>query len=49
VADALAWLDERLERRASRRALLELSDYQLKDIGVTRAQAVGEARRPFWD
>ena len=38
-----------LEKRRSRRALLELSDEQLKDIGVSRADAVGEAARPFWD
>jgi uncharacterized protein YjiS (DUF1127 family) len=43
------WFDERLEKRRSRGLLLELTDYQLKDIGVTRGQAIHEARRPFWD
>ncbi|WP_208347544.1 DUF1127 domain-containing protein [Pseudaestuariivita rosea] len=33
----------------SRRELAKLSDYELKDIGLTRAEATKEARRPFWD
>jgi uncharacterized protein YjiS (DUF1127 family) len=32
-----------------RRALARLSNAQLQDIGVTRAQADAEAARPFWD
>lgn len=32
-----------------RRALLELDDAILRDIGLTRTQAVQEASRPFWD
>ncbi|MFG0380227.1 DUF1127 domain-containing protein [Pseudomonas sp. zbq_18] len=35
-------------RLSSRRGLLRLSDEQLRDIGLTRAQALGEAERPFW-
>ncbi|MDN6856609.1 DUF1127 domain-containing protein [Pseudomonas sp. CAN2814] len=35
-------------RVRTRKQLLELSDAQLKDIGVTREQAVIEAMRPFW-
>ncbi len=31
-----------------RRQLRELSEAQLTDIGLTRHQALGEARRPFW-
>ena len=31
-----------------RRALLALDERMLKDIGVTRAEAEREARRPFW-
>ena len=38
-----------LARRRSRRALLEMTDEQLKDIGLSRAEAHGEAYRPFWD
>ncbi|QLC77496.1 DUF1127 domain-containing protein [Pseudomonas sp. LPB0260] len=35
-------------RLSTRRALLELDDAQLRDIGLTRAQARQEALRPFW-
>ena len=44
----LNWLDGRLERRRSRRALLEMSDDQLKDIGLSHADVHFEANRPFW-
>lgn len=36
------------ERRRSRLALMELSDAQLKDIGISRSEAFREANRPFW-
>ncbi len=32
-----------------RRALLALSDYDLKDIGLSRADAHREASRSLWD
>ena len=35
-------------RLNSRRQLLRLNDEQLRDIGLTRAQALVEAERPFW-
>ena len=35
-------------RLRTRRALLDLDDAQLRDIGLTRAQARHEALRPFW-
>lgn len=35
-------------RWRSRRQLLELSDGQLKDLGLSRADAMGEASKPFW-
>ncbi|MCT7375186.1 DUF1127 domain-containing protein [Chelativorans sp. EGI FJ00035] len=38
-----------LEKRRSRCALLELTDEQLKDIGISRADAAREGLRPFWD
>jgi uncharacterized protein YjiS (DUF1127 family) len=38
-----------LERRRSRLALLEMTDDQLKDIGVSRCDAHREGLRPFWD
>jgi len=35
-------------RLSTRRALLNLTDAQLADIGITRAEANHEALRPFW-
>jgi uncharacterized protein YjiS (DUF1127 family) len=43
------WYEAKVDRRMSRRMLLELYDYQLKDIGLSRCDAVREARRHFWD
>jgi uncharacterized protein YjiS (DUF1127 family) len=40
----LAWHDRARERRA----LVELSEDMLRDIGVSRADAYHEAARPFW-
>jgi len=37
-----------LERREQRRALLNLSDPMLKDIGLSRADAWAEGSKPFW-
>lgn len=36
------------ERARTRRVLLGLDDRMLKDIGIGRAQAFGEWRKPFW-
>ena len=36
------------ERNRQRRALAELDDRLLRDIGVTSAQARSEAAKPFW-
>ena len=44
VVGLLRWHD--LARQ--RRALLTMSDYMLKDIGISRADAERESRRPFW-
>ncbi len=41
-------LEARLAKRRSRRVLMELTEYQLKDIGLTRLDAINEARLPFW-
>ena len=43
------WIDGLLDRRRSRLALLEMTDEQLKDIGVSRCDADREGLRPFWD
>lgn len=39
----------RAERQRSRRLLLEMTDAQLRDIGVSRPDAAKEARRTIWD
>ncbi|WP_263139452.1 DUF1127 domain-containing protein [Pseudomonas sp. RIT-PI-AD] len=35
-------------RLQTRRRLLELDEWQLRDIGLTRRQAHEEAFKPFW-
>ncbi|MEZ2330938.1 DUF1127 domain-containing protein [Mesorhizobium sp. RCC_202] len=42
-------LDRMLERRRGRLALLEMTDEQLKDIGVSRCDAHREGIRSFWE
>lgn len=37
-----------LERQRQRRALLDLDERQLEDIGRSRDEAVAEACKPFW-
>jgi uncharacterized protein YjiS (DUF1127 family) len=49
IRSVFAWLDHLADRRRSRMALLELTDEQLKDIGVSRADAYREGIRPPWD
>lgn len=44
----VAWLQLCAERRSQRLDLLELSDNLLKDIGVSRADAVAEGTKPSW-
>ena len=39
----------RSERYRSRLQLLALSDHELRDIGITREDAIEEAKRDFWD
>jgi uncharacterized protein YjiS (DUF1127 family) len=39
------WLARQMEKRRSRLALLEMSDDQLKDIGLSRGDAYSEFRR----
>ncbi len=35
-------------RHNQRRALAQLSSYELKDIGLTRSDAMEEVYKPFW-
>jgi uncharacterized protein YjiS (DUF1127 family) len=44
----LATLERWAERHRQRRALLELSNSMLKDIGLSYADAWQEGRKPFW-
>ena len=44
----ISMIELAVERRRSRLALMELSDAQLKDIGISRSEAFREANRPFW-
>lgn len=36
------------QRARDRRGLAELSDYELRDIGITPAERFQEMRKPFW-
>ena len=45
VSDLLA---DAYFRAQQRRRLMELSDLGLRDIGVSRADAWAEYRKPFW-
>ncbi|MCZ8545266.1 DUF1127 domain-containing protein [Mesorhizobium qingshengii] len=49
VGSLARWIGNLLERRRSRLALLEMTDDQLKDIGISRCDAHREGLRPFWD
>jgi uncharacterized protein YjiS (DUF1127 family) len=46
---AASWIGRQMERRRSRRALLEMTDDQLKDIGLSRGEAYSESIRRLWD
>jgi uncharacterized protein YjiS (DUF1127 family) len=44
------WVASRHRRRECRKALLNLSDAELQDIGVTRAEACRKVGKSFfWD
>lgn len=49
IVSAVTWLERRLDKRRSRLALLELTEDQLKDIGISRADAYREGLRSFFD
>ena len=36
------------ERATMRHRLMQLEDYRLADVGISRAAALEEARKPFW-
>ncbi|MER8744938.1 MULTISPECIES: DUF1127 domain-containing protein [unclassified Mesorhizobium] len=49
VRSLARWIDVLIERRRGRLALLEMTDEQLRDIGVSRDDAHREGIRRFWD
>jgi uncharacterized protein YjiS (DUF1127 family) len=44
----LAWICSAAASWRERRALEELDDRALRDIGISRSQALTEANKPFW-
>ncbi|HWA45105.1 MAG TPA: DUF1127 domain-containing protein [Hypericibacter adhaerens] len=48
VFKAVAFVARSIERSRQRRALIDLGDDMLKDIGITRSEADRESRMPFW-
>ncbi|TIS54927.1 DUF1127 domain-containing protein [Mesorhizobium sp.] len=49
VRSLFMWIDTMVNRRRSRLVLLEMTDDQLRDIGISRCDAHREGLRPFWD
>lgn len=45
----IAFVERAGEVARQRRALLKLGDSALKDFGASRADAINEAGRPWWD
>lgn len=47
---AAAWIlvTSWIERARQRNALAVLDDVMLRDIGITRVEAVRESEKPFW-
>jgi len=48
IGDWLAFAIGCHARQRQRKALLELDERMLKDIGISREQAIREAKKPFW-
>ncbi len=44
----VAMLCRRVRRHRQRKTLSELSDWQLRDVGLSRQEAEDEAGKPFW-
>ncbi len=42
------WVEICLKRAAQRRELMFMDDDQLRDIGISRSEAMREAGKPFW-
>jgi uncharacterized protein YjiS (DUF1127 family) len=48
AAAAFVLIARWIDRARQRQALASLSDHELRDIGITRAEAAREAGKPFW-
>ena len=48
IQSAFSRLNKTIEKHLQRQKLAKLTTEQLRDIGITRAQAIEEARKPFW-
>ncbi|MEJ0078332.1 MAG: DUF1127 domain-containing protein [Alphaproteobacteria bacterium] len=48
VAAAWVLVSSWIERARQRGALAALNDHELRDIGITRVEAVREAQKSFW-
>lgn len=46
--NVMATLQVWMNRHAQRKQLAQLNDTQLADIGLTRQEALVEAKTPFW-
>ena len=44
----IGWVESLIQRSVQRRQLLEVEDTQLMDMGISRADAEREARKPIW-
>ncbi len=49
LTSLVARLVRQLEKRRSRMGLLDMSDEQLKDLALSRADAYREGHRRIWD
>lgn len=48
MAALSAWIRDSADRARQRRALARLSDFDLRDIGLTRRDVADETGKPFW-
>ena len=48
LGDLLDWSRRLADQARQRRRLLEMSDRQLADIGISRCDARVEAEKPWW-
>jgi uncharacterized protein YjiS (DUF1127 family) len=48
IKECITLLSRVIDRQRQRRALLELDDHLLNDIGVSRGEAIAEGRKPSW-